>query len=192
MLLLYRIHALLSSISGIVHFSEYDGLHKCQTFHTFRTSGMFQTFQTFQMSGMFQTFQTTQPPGFSAVVPIFQRQKVDHRRLYSASEKLKAIAYIAPAEEGRIHYIHYIYSIFPLFSHGSVQPKNKRTHSQTETRQATQQGHPWAQHAVSSRLQMRLERTLTRTEASPSQVTSRHFKRRLDAFLRLIDAFYDV
>lgn len=33
-------------------------------------------------NGMFQTFRTTQPPGFSAVVPIFQRQKVDHRRLY--------------------------------------------------------------------------------------------------------------
>lgn len=28
MLLLYRIHAFLSSISGIVHFPEYDGLHK--------------------------------------------------------------------------------------------------------------------------------------------------------------------
>ena len=36
---------------------------------------------------------------FFAVVPIFPRQKVDHRRLYSASEKLNAIAYIAPAEE---------------------------------------------------------------------------------------------
>lgn len=64
MLLLYRIYTFLSSISGIVQFSEYDGLHKCQMFHT---------------SGMFQTFQTTQPPGFSTVVPIFQRQKVDHR-----------------------------------------------------------------------------------------------------------------
>lgn len=71
MLLLYRIHAFLSSISGIVHFPEYDGLHKYQTY------------------GMFQTFQTTHRQGFFAVVPIFQRQKVDHRRLYSASEKLK-------------------------------------------------------------------------------------------------------
>lgn len=82
MLLLYRIHALLSSISGIVQFPEYDGLHKYQTFHTFQTSGMF------------QTFQTTQPPCFFAVVPIFQRQKVDHRRLYCASEKLTAAVYI--------------------------------------------------------------------------------------------------
>ena len=38
--------------------------------------------------------------GFSAVVPIFQRQKVDHRRLYCASEKLTA------AEEGRIYIIY--------------------------------------------------------------------------------------
>ena len=53
---------------------------------------------TFQTSGMFQMFQTTHPPGFFAVVPIFQRQKVDHRRLYCASEKLKAIAYIALRE----------------------------------------------------------------------------------------------
>ena len=37
--------------------------------------------------------------GFFAVVPIFPRQKVDHRHLYCASEKLKAIAYIAAAEE---------------------------------------------------------------------------------------------
>ena len=87
MLLLYRIYTILSSISGIVQFPEYDGLHKYQMYGTFRTSGMF------------QMFQTTQPPGFSAVVPIFQRQKVDHRHLYSASEKLKAIAYIATAEE---------------------------------------------------------------------------------------------
>ena len=87
MLLLYRIYAFLSSISGIVHFSEYDGLHKYQTYHTFRTSRTF------------RTFQTTQIPGFSAVVPIFPRQKVDHRRLYCVSGKLKAIAYIATAEE---------------------------------------------------------------------------------------------
>lgn len=84
---------------------EYDGLHKYQTFHTF------------------QTFQTTQPPGFSAVVPIFQRQKVDHRRLYCASEKLKPPLYLycitgklmmaAFSSRRRIDYIHYIYSIFP-------------------------------------------------------------------------------
>ena len=84
MLLLYRIYAFLSSILGIDYFPEYDGLHKYQTYGTFQTS------RTFQM------IQTTQPPGFFAVVPIFPRQKVDHRRLYSASEKLKAIA---PAEE---------------------------------------------------------------------------------------------
>ena len=36
--------------------------------------------------------------GFSAVVPIFPRQKVDHRHLYCASEKLKAIAYIVLRE----------------------------------------------------------------------------------------------
>lgn len=88
MLLLYRIYTILSSISGIVQFSEYDGLHKYQTY------------------GTFQTFQTTQPPGFSAVVPIFQRQKVDHRRLYYASEKLKAVAYIAAAEEGKTYIIY--------------------------------------------------------------------------------------
>ena len=37
--------------------------------------------------------------GFFAVVPIFPRQKVDHRRLYCIAGKLTAIAYIAPAEE---------------------------------------------------------------------------------------------
>lgn len=58
------------AIRVLIEKYEYDGLHK------------------YQMYGMFQTFQTTQPAGFSAVVPIFQRQKVDHRRLYSASEKL--------------------------------------------------------------------------------------------------------
>ena len=77
MLLLYRIHAILSSIYGIDYFSEYDGLHKYQTYGTFRTSRTF------------QTFQTTQMPGFSAVVPIFPRRKVDNRRLYCASEKLQ-------------------------------------------------------------------------------------------------------
>ena len=51
---------------------EYDALHKYQTY------------------GTFQMFQTTQPPGFPAVVPIFQRQKVDHRRLYCIAEKLTA------------------------------------------------------------------------------------------------------
>lgn len=86
MLLLYRIYAFLSSIYGIDYFPEYDGLHK------------YQTYGTFQTSGMFQMFQTTQPPGFSAVVPIFQRQKVDNRRLYCTSEKLKAVAYIALRE----------------------------------------------------------------------------------------------
>ena len=86
MLLLYRIYAFLSSISGIVHFPEYDGLHKYQTFHTFQTSRTF------------QTFQTTQPPGFFAVVPIFPRQKVEGYRLYCASEKLTTIAYIALRE----------------------------------------------------------------------------------------------
>ena len=44
MLLLYRIYTILSSIYGIVHFPEYDGLHKYQTYGT---------------------FQTTQPPVFS-------------------------------------------------------------------------------------------------------------------------------
>lgn len=83
MLLLYRIYAILSSVYEIVQFPEYDGLHKHQTFHTFQTS---------------RTFQTTQPPVFFAVVPIFLRQKVDHRRLYCASEKLKAIAYIVLRE----------------------------------------------------------------------------------------------
>ena len=142
MLLLYRIYAILSSISGIVQFPEYDGLHKYQIFHTFQTS---------------RTFQTTQPPGFFAVVPIFPRQKVDHRRLYSASEKLKAIA---PAEEGRIYiYIMYI----PPFSHESVQPKNRRTRNQTRIRQATRWGRHWAQYEAPSRLQMRLEVPLTRT-----------------------------
>ena len=66
------------AIRVLIEKYEYDGLHK------------YQTYGTFQTSGMFQTFQTTQPPGFSAVVPIFQRQKVDHRRLYCASEKLTA------------------------------------------------------------------------------------------------------
>lgn len=61
---------------------EYDGLHK------------YQTYGTFQTSGTFRTFQTTQPPGFSAAVPIFQRQKVDHRHLYCTSEKLTAAVYI--------------------------------------------------------------------------------------------------
>lgn len=58
------------AIRVLIEKYEYDALHKYQTY------------------GMFQTFQTTHPAGFSAVVPIFQRQKVDHRRLYSASEKL--------------------------------------------------------------------------------------------------------
>ena len=94
MLLLYRIYTFLSSIYGIVHFFEYDGLHKYQTFHTFQTSRTF------------QTFQTTQMPGFFAVVPIFPRQKVDHRRLYCVSGKLKA-----PAEE----YTLYIYERSELY-----------------------------------------------------------------------------
>ena len=63
------------AIRVLIEKYEYDALHKYQTY------------------GTFQTFQTTQPPGFSAVVPIFQRQKVDRRRLYCASEKLTA-AYI--------------------------------------------------------------------------------------------------
>ena len=69
--------------------------------------------------------------GFPAVVPIFPRQKVDHRRLYCASEKLKAIA---AAEEWKIYiYIMYI----PPFSPESVQPKNKRRRSQTGTPRTT-------------------------------------------------------
>ena len=79
MLLLYRIYAILSSIYVIVHFFKYDGLHKYQTYGTFRTSRMF------------RTFQTTQMPGFSAVVPIFPRQKVDHRRLYCTSRRMMDI-----------------------------------------------------------------------------------------------------
>lgn len=184
MLLLYRIYTILSSISGIVHFSEYDGLHKYQTYGTFRM---------FRMSGTFQTFQTTPMPGFSAAVPIFQRQKVDHRRLYCVCEKLTA------AEEGTLlpprskaTYIYNIYSIFPPFSYESVQPRSKRRRSQTGTPQAKSQGHSWAQHAIPSRPQMRLQARLTHTESSPLQVTSSQLERRCGAFLRLIDAFYDV
>lgn len=61
------------AIRVLIEKYEYDGLHKYQ---------MYGTFQTYRM------FQTTHRQGFFAVVPIFQRQKVDHRRLYSASEKL--------------------------------------------------------------------------------------------------------
>ena len=68
MLLLYRIHAILSSIYGIDYFPEYDGLHKYQTY------------------GTFQTFQTTQPPVFSP------------SSLYSRARKLTIGAYIPPAK----------------------------------------------------------------------------------------------
>ena len=71
MLLLYRIYAILSSISGIDYFFEYDGLHKYQTYGTFQTS---------------RTFQTTQPPVFSP------------SSLYSSARKLTIGAYIPPAK----------------------------------------------------------------------------------------------
>ena len=100
MLLLYRIYAFLSSIYGIVHFPEYDGLHKYQTFHTFQTSRTF------------QTFQTTQPPVFppsslySRARKLTMRQrKVDSYRLYCVAGKLTAAVYIYnvyPAVQSRI------------------------------------------------------------------------------------------
>ena len=87
MLLLYRIYAFLSSISGIVHLSEYDGLHKDQMFHTSRT---------------FRTFQTTPPPVFSpsslysrarklTIGAIFRQRKVEGYRLYCTSRRMKDI-----------------------------------------------------------------------------------------------------
>lgn len=94
MLLLYRIHAILSSVSGIVQFPEYDGLHKYQTFHTFRTSRTF------------QTFQTTQPPVFSpsslyssARKLTMRQRKVDSYRLYCSSRRMKDIHYIYERSE---------------------------------------------------------------------------------------------
>ena len=103
MLLLYRIYAFLSSIYGIVHFSEYDGLHKDQTFHTFRTSRTF------------RTFQTTQPPVFSpsslysrarklTIGAILRFGKVDSycssRRIYIIY--MNVVNYISPAVQSRI------------------------------------------------------------------------------------------
>ena len=103
-----------------------------------------------------------------------------------ASEKLTAIA---PAEEGRIYII---YICIPPLSSESVQPKNKRTRNQTGIRRTTQQGLPLAQYVAPSRLQTRLKAPPAHTTHAPLQVTSSQFKRRCRAFLRLIDAFYDV
>ena len=70
--------------------------------------------------------------GFSAVVPIFPRQKVDHRRLYCASEKLKAIA---AAEEWKIYiYIMYIPAVQSRISSAQKQAKaqpNRNTTNHT-------------------------------------------------------------
>ena len=64
-----------------------------------------------------------------------RQRKVEGYRLYCVAGKLKA-----PAEEWKD--IHYIYMnvvnyIVPPFSHESIQPKNRQTHSQTRIRQAT-------------------------------------------------------
>ena len=104
---------------------KYDGLHK------------YQTYGTFQTSGMFQMFQTTQPPGFSTVVPIFPRQKVDHRHLNYASEKLTAIAYIVPAEEGRIYIIYICMSrrsVTGQFSPKTSEGTTKQEHDEPHDR----------------------------------------------------------
>ena len=84
MLLLYRIYAFLSSISGIDYFPEYDGLHKYQTFHTFQT---------------FRTFQTTPPPVFSPL------------SLYSRARKLTidAILCCGKVDSSNIHIIYNVY-----------------------------------------------------------------------------------
>ena len=72
--------------------------------------------------------------GFSAVVPIFPRQKVDHRRLYCASEKLTAIA---PAEEWKIYiYIMYISnrSVTNQFSPKTSEGATKQEHHEPHDR----------------------------------------------------------
>ena len=80
------------------------------------TNGMFHTFGMSCTFRMFQTFQTTQPPVFppsslySRAKKLTMRQrKVEGYHLYCVAGKLKAVAYIAAAEEGKIYiYIMYV------------------------------------------------------------------------------------
>lgn len=122
MLLLYRIYTILSSISGIVHFSEYDGLHKYQTFHTFQTSRAF------------QTFQTTQPPVFSpsslysrAKKLTMRQRKVEGYRLYCVSGKLTAA--LLPPRSKATYYIYNVYQsrISSAQKQANAQPNRNTT-----------------------------------------------------------------
>ena len=105
MLLLYRIYAFLSSIYGIVHFSEYDGLHKDQTFHTFRTSRTFRTFQTTQMP-VFSPSSLYSRARKLTIGAILRFGKVDSNRLYCTRRRMMDIHIYnvyCPAVQSRIN-----------------------------------------------------------------------------------------